>query len=289
MNVLILGAGYGTRLAPLTDSCPKPLVPLVDQAMLGHHLSSVAALEPEHTCINTHHLADVVADYAVADGRVDVICYEPEILGTGGPLRRLHQDGVTGDLLVVNADIYHTVDLVAFTAQAKDSGAPFVLLCIDQPAVNTVQLGDDMRVVGVDNVFGDGSEIDRRLTYSGIAWYSGEAIARIAPDHFSVVRFWADAADAGMIGKAVESESVWLDIGTPAGLHAATYHRLAALGQESWGQAPAGVTATRSVFYGVAESADSAELDRCIVLDGARIPVGPTRNCILGAGLQWQL
>jgi NDP-sugar pyrophosphorylase family protein len=289
MNVLILCAGYGTRLAPLTDVCPKPLVPLVDQPMLGHHLDAVAGLDARHTCVNTHHLAEAVADFATADGRVDVICHEPEILGTGGPLRRLHQDGVTGDLLVANADIYHTVDLVDFVRRAEASSAPFVLLCIDQPAVNTVQLNADMRVVGVDKVFGDGSQAVRRLTYSGIAWYSGEAVAEIGADHFSVVRFWADAAEAGMIGQAIETTKTWLDIGTPAGLHAATYHRLSVLGRDSWGDPPGGVAATRSVFYGSADSADSASVHSCIVLNGADIPAGTTQNSILGRRFQWQL
>ena len=131
MNVLILCAGYGTRLAPLTDVYPKPLVPLVDKPMLGHHLDSVDKLGAKKICINTHHLAKKLKAFAKTDKRIKKVFHEPDILGTGGPLHRMHAEGFTDDVLVVNADIYHTIDLQTFVTEARESGAPFVLMGID--------------------------------------------------------------------------------------------------------------------------------------------------------------
>jgi hypothetical protein len=108
---VVLAAGSGTRLAPLTLEHPKALcpvggVPLVDQALA--RLAAAGLAGPDAVAVNTHHLADALA--AHLDGRVH-LSHEAEVLGTGGALGRLRPWLGERGVLVVNADAVHDADL----------------------------------------------------------------------------------------------------------------------------------------------------------------------------------
>ena len=81
MKAVLLAAGLGTRLRPLTDQIPKCLVPINDRALLEYWLEDLLKLEVEEILINTHHLADQVEQFLVPysqSGRVKSI-YEKEL------------------------------------------------------------------------------------------------------------------------------------------------------------------------------------------------------------------
>ncbi len=105
---LVLAAGRGERLRPLTDSTPKPLlevggVTLLDAAL--DRIAQVVPLEPYSVAVNAHWLADQI-DAAVA-GRAHVSIEEPEALGTAGAVGKL-RDWLAGrDVLIVNADAWY--------------------------------------------------------------------------------------------------------------------------------------------------------------------------------------
>src|SRR6185503_3502396 len=107
LRALVLAAGYGTRLRPLTDELPKPLLPVLGRPLLLRTLDALVDVGCEAAAINLHHLADAIAA-AVGDehrGMRIVYSREEPILGTGGafvPLREFFAGCATA--LLVNGD-----------------------------------------------------------------------------------------------------------------------------------------------------------------------------------------
>src|SRR4051812_7326728 len=88
MRALLLAAGFGTRLRPITDTTPKALVPVHGRPLLGYWLDLLFEGGVERALINTHYLADQVRAFAAASpwrDRID-LTHEDELLGTGGTL-----------------------------------------------------------------------------------------------------------------------------------------------------------------------------------------------------------
>ncbi len=91
MKAMILAAGYGTRLRPLTFSVPKPMLPICNRPLIGYAVEQFLAMGVDEIVVNLHHLPDVLQRHLI-DAYGDLctlhFSFEPEILGTGGGLRR---------------------------------------------------------------------------------------------------------------------------------------------------------------------------------------------------------
>ena len=106
MRALLLGAGLGTRLRPLTDTIPKCLVPIHGKPLLDYWFDLLFNAGIERILLNTHWLHEKVAAHVAASdyrSRVDLI-YEPELLGTGGTLKANAAFVEAGPVLVAHAD-----------------------------------------------------------------------------------------------------------------------------------------------------------------------------------------
>jgi mannose-1-phosphate guanylyltransferase len=116
MKAMILAAGLGTRMRPLTDHCPKPLLPLLLQPMLDHILAQLPRHGIHDVIINLHHHADQLARWLGDGSRWGVhlsLSFEPEILGTAGALKRVEPLLRDAPFFVLNADVLIDVDLQA--------------------------------------------------------------------------------------------------------------------------------------------------------------------------------
>jgi NDP-sugar pyrophosphorylase family protein len=116
MKAMILAAGLGTRMRPLTDHCPKPLLPLLLQPMLDHILAQLPRHGIHDVIINLHHHADQLARWLGDGSRWGVhlsLSFEPQILGTAGALKRVEPLLRDAPFLVLNADVLIDVDLQA--------------------------------------------------------------------------------------------------------------------------------------------------------------------------------
>lgn len=225
LNVLILAAGLGTRLRPLTNDIPKPLVPVVDKSILEQQALKARAIGNVRLHANAHYLAEQV----VAEGNrlgFEKVWVEPEILGTAGPLKRIYNEGYRGGLLIMNGDAYCGFDLKTFVENAKKSGAGVALLAVDFPKVNTFRVSADGRLAGVAGRFG--SEEGVPATFSGVSWYSDEALSRIKDGEFDIREFWKQEIAAGRAPFVDMSQlhATWIDMGSPEGLWDACVARL---------------------------------------------------------------
>ena len=100
MDVLILAAGLGTRMEELTQDLPKPLLPVQGKPLLEYAFNLVQPLKPNQIYVNTHYHAKLIDSYIKKNFENIHVSWEPEILGTGGGIKKIHQN----DLLVLNTD-----------------------------------------------------------------------------------------------------------------------------------------------------------------------------------------
>ena len=115
MKAAILAAGLGTRLRPLTDLVPKTLIPVLNRPLLGLILAQVEDAGFSRVAVNSHHLSGQVQQFlaSLPWGFNLSISPEPELLGTGGGLKRLGEILRGGPFLAVNGDILTDLDLGA--------------------------------------------------------------------------------------------------------------------------------------------------------------------------------
>jgi MurNAc alpha-1-phosphate uridylyltransferase len=100
MDVLILAAGLGTRMEELTQDLPKPLLPVQGKPLLEYAFNLIQPLKPNQIYVNTHYHAKLIDSYIKKNYENIHVSWEPEILGTGGGIKKIHQN----DLLVLNTD-----------------------------------------------------------------------------------------------------------------------------------------------------------------------------------------
>jgi len=104
-SALILAAGFGKRLLPLTKATPKSMVEVGGVKMLDRVIEQVKKCGIEKIYVNTHHLADVIKEHLAMRQDVNIIIsHEPEILETGGGVQKVMQENNLQELLVVSSD-----------------------------------------------------------------------------------------------------------------------------------------------------------------------------------------
>jgi mannose-1-phosphate guanylyltransferase len=256
---MVLCAGLGTRLRPLTNRVPKPAVPVCNLPLVRYTLALLAGAGVRRAVVNVHHLPDVMAaaaeEAARAVGIALALSREPVIAGTGGALReaRPHLSGADA-ILLVNGDVLFDVDLPAALAAHRTSGALATMVLLPMPegakyaSVESDRSGAVRRIAGA---FGPGGDGLSPWHFSGVHVLSPEILDRVsdAPFECDVNR---DVYPPLMASGAVRGLVVggyWNDLGTPARYLAAN---LDVLG----GKVPLGRFPGADPFAGLAEIAD---------------------------------
>ncbi len=135
MNAVLLAAGFGTRLRPLTDHTPKCLVDILGQPLLDYWLNDLDAAGVQRFLLNTHHLADQVGQHASRhrlSARIEVV-HEPALLGTAGTLQANESFVRSGPTLVAHADNLCLCDWRAFMEahHHRPSGCVMTMMTFD--------------------------------------------------------------------------------------------------------------------------------------------------------------
>ncbi|PWT99630.1 MAG: mannose-1-phosphate guanyltransferase [Candidatus Melainabacteria bacterium] len=122
MKALILAAGAGTRLAPLTNELPKPLMPVANRAVMSHILRLLEKHNVKQCIANLHHLADQIPAYFSQAHNSDLLLsykYEPELTGDAGGMRACKSFLQGGTFVVMMGDILTDMDLSMVIHQHK--------------------------------------------------------------------------------------------------------------------------------------------------------------------------
>lgn len=131
MKAVILAAGFGTRLWPLTEDRTKPAIPFLNRPLIAYSIEYLASFGIRDIIINLHHQPDSIRR-ALGDGSklgVNIrYSYEEEILGTSGALDRVRDDLADDDFIVINGKIVTTIDLGAAIRAHREQNAIATLI-----------------------------------------------------------------------------------------------------------------------------------------------------------------
>jgi N-acetyl-alpha-D-muramate 1-phosphate uridylyltransferase len=207
MKVMLLAAGRGERMRPLTDHTPKPLLEVGGQPLIAWHLQRLAAAGFRDVVINLSWLGEKI-ERCLGDGSAFGVSirYSREpwpALETGGGLFQA-LPLLDDPFLLVNGDVFTDIDFKAVKIAPADLAQ---LVLVANPPQHA--RGDFHLQHG--RVHADAGE---RLTYAGVALIRPELFAGCEPGRFPLLPLLLKAREAGRLG-AQQHEGVWLDIGTP--------------------------------------------------------------------------
>src|SRR5271156_5406104 len=120
MRAMVLAAGLGTRLRPLTYEITKPMVPVLDRPVMEHILDLLDRHSFEHVIANLHYFPDTIREHF---GDRITYRYEPELLGTAGGVRGCADFFGDEAFLIISGDALTDIDLAALTARHRQTGA----------------------------------------------------------------------------------------------------------------------------------------------------------------------
>lgn len=204
---MILAAGRGERLRPLTDRLPKPLVDIAGRSLLERHLDRIAKTRTQQVVINLGWLGEQIVDrIGGGDAYGLTVSYSPEydqVLETGGGIRRALPMLGSEPFWVLNGDIYSDYELGEADLPAGIMGH---LVLVARPPHR--QQGD---FAFVDGRVLNGPQPE--WVFSGIACYRPEFIERLPAERISIVPLLREAADAGELSGEIHAGD-WEDVGT---------------------------------------------------------------------------
>ena len=296
-SAFILGAGFGTRLRPLTLLRPKPLMPVLGRPLIDYALASLRQAGIEHIMVNAHYLWEQVATWAEQNA-VEVQVELPDILGTGGGLKaalpRLNEQ-----VIIWNGDILCDVSASALLASCPEDGAVMALR-------HTAHLGKTTPLLhenGLVSRIGDICAIPNTplaarggagFHFTGIHAMSRSTLEHIPDGEQCVVRTAYKALVPDKRVNAHIHTGYWLDIGNPTEY----WQTLMAIlrkevqlpidpwlnqrSPDSWIAESATVDGliSQSVIEEGAIVPEKATLDQCIVWKNVCVPEGHFKKCI---------
>lgn len=276
---MILAAGEGTRLRPLTEQLPKPLVPVGDAPAIAHVARRLRALGPDVPIVaNAFHAADVLLRWLEAE-TIDA-SLEPSLLGTAGGLARAYRSmGAAGSALVWNGDILADLDPRALAAAHFEHQAMATLAVRPAaPGHGTVGIGADGCVVRLRGErFGDEASGGEFL---GIHVIGATLCDALPPVGCLVGDVYLPALRRGERVRAWSTPCDFEDIGTPLAYWRANMRWLETSRLERSVHQTAHVTAPVERSCVGAEAIVAAPISEVVVWPGAEVRRALTRAIV---------
>lgn len=222
IRALVLAAGEGVRLRPLTQITPKPLLPVAGDPILAHTLRYLALAGVEVAAINLHHLGSKIRERLGSQHGIMPLVYstEEELLGTLGALVPLKYVFEPADLVVVvNGDSLCRWPVARVIETHLKTGAAATLLTTDKPALDDFGGGVGIDAKGHVVSFQsrrDFGQVARRTVFAGFHVFSPRLLDRVEGGPADFIRdLYEPLLTEGGILKAVTTNRDWHDLGTP--------------------------------------------------------------------------
>jgi mannose-1-phosphate guanylyltransferase len=280
-QAFILGAGLGTRLRPLTDLLPKPLVPLFHKPLAEWAVEACERVGCVRFAVNTHHLPEKWAGFAGA--RDMSFFHEPALLETGGGLKNIEPWLEDGSLLVHNGDIFSSMDLQKLVTAHEASDNEVTLALRSEGVAKHIAFDENGKVIDIHRLLGrrDGPHV-----FSGIYCVRRDFFQRLpAGEKISVIPAFLELAKNGLLGSVVIDDGHWLDLGDDETYRRA--HRELRLQEPVHPEAVIGeeVVIEGSVIGRGAVIGAGARLIHSVIWPGARVAEGELvdRRVVTGA------
>ena len=227
MRALLLAAGLGTRLRPLTDQVPKCLVTIGGRPLLAYWLDALLAdRRVDRVLINTHYLPEQVREFVARSrwaGQIDLV-HETELLGTGGTILANRSYFGDGPLFVAHADNLTDASLAALL-DAHFAAGPDILATLLAFRTQTPSTCGILELDGASRVVGFHEKVANppgNLASGAVYMFAPSVVDRIAARGHRFVDLSTEIIP-GLLGQmlAIEHKGFFMDIGTPEALEQA--------------------------------------------------------------------
>lgn len=223
MKAMVLAAGFGTRLRPLTNRLPKPLFPILGKPVLEHTLRLLAAQEIRDITVNLHHLPEQIEQRIGGAGSLGInlhYSHEEAILGTAGGILRARRFLDGGPFVVLNSDIVTDIDLAPVIDFHRRNKAALTMVLTDANVTgihDPIELDEHDRVV---HLIGASSknmpEVTSQVTFTGIQILEPEIFDRIPSNQFcgTTSDVYPQMIEDGLPVYGYRHDGYWQDMGT---------------------------------------------------------------------------
>jgi NDP-sugar pyrophosphorylase family protein len=214
MKAMILSAGFGTRLMPLTAKLPKALVPVGNEPIINHTVRYLLKNGITSIAVNTHHHHQQMLRHIkyLRESGIDIhIRIEEEILGTGGGIKNFSDFFEDASFVVINADIITEIPLLDAYASHKISGGLVTLVLTRNYRFNQILIDSQNHVIHIDN-----EPVPNGWTFTGIHIIEPEIFNYMPEDdNFDIIAFYRRLLKKDIkISAYTCTDYYWHDIGT---------------------------------------------------------------------------
>lgn len=224
-QAMVLAAGLGLRMRPLTEHLPKPLLPVAGRAMLDRSLDALATAGVDHVVVNTHHLPHKLRDHLAARaGQLPTVSLSDEsaaLLDSGGGVKRALPRLGDGAFFALNGDMLwrdRGADALQRLAMAFDPDAmDGILLLVPRDEAHGYDGPGDFRMTPDGCLARRGDAAAAPYVFTGIQILKAGSVAAIADEIFSLNRVYDRMLAAGRLFGLVH-DGDWFHVGTPEAL-----------------------------------------------------------------------
>ena len=214
MKAMILAAGLGTRLRPLTFTRPKALMPVGNRPMIDRVIEYLKRCNIDELIVNAHHHKEQLVahlDGGRPFGLNIQVKVEPVILGTGGGIKNTEGFWDAKPFVVINGDILTDIDLIRAYEAHQRAGNLVTLILHDHASFNQVRINEQLDIVDIAPEAHPG-----RLAFTGIHIIEPEILSRIPKDRFyNIIDCYQKLISEGSPIRAYISKAhCWRDVGT---------------------------------------------------------------------------
>ena len=214
MKAMILAAGFGTRLRPLTEIKPKALMPVVNKPILARNIEYLISHGITEIIVNAHHHHQQIVNYLREESSFGLnieVKVEPEILGTGGGIKNTEGFWDKEPFFVINSDILTDIDLAAVYQVHQTSGSLVTLVLHNCEPYNQVQVDEQWNITDIGKV-----NMPGRYAFTGIHVVHPEVLSHIPRGIFSnIIECYRQLIRMGKPVRACLVQGhYWRDIGS---------------------------------------------------------------------------
>lgn len=215
LSAVIMAGGLGSRLAPLTDTCPKPLLPIGDKPILTHIIQSLRDQGVGHFVISVNYLSEMIVNH-YGDGSglgVDIeYVYETERKGTGGALGLIPAETLSDPFLCLNGDILNDIDIDTLRAQHQSHMWDATMVVRDfayTVPYGVVKVDDDEAFTGAEE------KPTMHFRINAGFYMLSKSVLNVVPrgQFYDLPTLFTDLKDRNMKAGTCVHHGRWIDIG----------------------------------------------------------------------------
>jgi NDP-sugar pyrophosphorylase family protein len=281
VNGMLLAAGRGERMEPLSSVIPKPALEVLGRPLLASALAQLRGAGCERVVVNLHRHPEMVVAAARDAGGELTASWEPELLGGAGGLCAARPLLATGAVLVGNADVWSDLDLAPLLGAGDDGTAVLALLPHPDPARWSSVVLDDGHLVQAFLPPG-ATHAGERYVFTGFQLIGAAVVATLPAPPAEMPMVWQALLRRGAL-RGVTVRGGWHEVGTPG-----AYRELVTwlLGQDSWADPQArvseGARVQRSAIGAGCRVGADAGVCESVLTAGAAVEGGcELQRCVL--------